>query len=849
MQAVQSPGRPSGSSAPRQKSPRKIAPAKQAAKGRAEATKAKQQRVQESGEQKRYSESVRRHFETINEAQRQRKTGPSAALDPARAENTPMQKAKGNRKTKNRAMQLMRVSALAIMSHPFGTQLASWATGVAVDCGAEWAREAVDLAVERGPHPTARAAEAVKLVHEDIAYQVKAGFTEVVFWDEIKDDLPAHFKVSPVAVIPQTGRRGRIILDLSFPVRRPPMQGSKKRRMGEVIQDSVNDTTEKLAPSKPVHEIGQVLPRLFQFMATTPEDQEIRLSKVDLSDGFWRLIVEPEQKWNFCYVMPDPPGARVRIVVPSALQMGWAESPAYFCTATETGRDVIDFLLKAKVELPEHPLEKFMKPNDTPRTSPAGEEYTSIGVYVDDFVIGVVENEDRTLIQRVSRATLHAIHAIFPPPEVSGHVGGKDPISRKKLEKGDARFDVEKEILGFMLNGVDRTVWLAEAKAQAIAEEISKVLRKSRVPLKRFRSLMGRLQHAARILPAAKGMFSPLNKATKGEPKEVGLGKQSETRAALLDLRHIILSLASRPTHVSELVEYEPELAGTCDASSAGAGGVWIGHGVQPTVWRIEWPRDVVAQYKQGQLTNSDLEMAAVLAQYLVAEQLRPMERCHTAIWSDNSPATSWSTKMADKATTPIAGQLLRALAMRQRTTRAALPTVTHYAGACNLLADTASRSFQRFNYGKITRGQPSVCDAQFLTSFDLAFPLSCFSKWQSWKLVTLESEMSSRVISTLRGQKLPMPRWTGTPVPPTGRTGADSAAGLASTASWRKPLASKELMYSWLSLPESVLELLVAANKSGASPLPRPCDMSPKPLFWHSTMTPEKTSTVPISG
>jgi hypothetical protein len=299
------------------------------------------------------------------------------------------------------------------------------------------------MAVARGPYPTAIAPDAIALVHEDIDYQVNAGFTEVVYWDEIKDDLPAHFKVSLVAVIPQTGRRGRIILDLSFfPVHRPPQKGAK-RRMGELIQDSINDTTSKLAPTAPVHEIGKVLPRLFHFMASTPADQEIRLAKVDLSDGFWRLLVDPKQKWNFCYVMPDPAGARVWIVVPSALQMGWAESPAYFCTATETGRDIIDLLLREEIELPEHPFKKFMHPTDRPWTAPPdAPDQTSVGVYVEDYVLGVVENDDRTLIRRVLRATLHAIHSIFPPPEVSGHIGGKDPISTKKLEKGDARFDI-----------------------------------------------------------------------------------------------------------------------------------------------------------------------------------------------------------------------------------------------------------------------------------------------------------------------------------------------------------------------------------------------------------------------
>jgi hypothetical protein len=842
MRAKRNPGRPINSDAPR-KPPRKIAPARLDAKERE--TMAQAKKGMQKQKRREASAAVIKHLEAVAEAHRTQKAGPSA-LDPIRSAETPMKQAQGKTKKKNKIVRLMQLSALAIMSHPFGAQLASWTTGVAVDCGAEWTREAVDLAVKRGPHPTATAKDAVALVHEDIDYQVKAGFTEVVYWDEIKDDLPAHFKVSPVAVIPQTGRRGRIILDLSFPVRRPPQKSAgSKRRMGEVVTPSVNETTKKLAPTEPVHAIGKVLPRLFHFMASTPADQEIRLSKVDLSDGFWRLLVEPSQKWNFCYVMPDPPGARVRIVVPSALQMGWAESPGYFCAATETGRDIIDLLLREGTELPEHPFERFMQPIDRPRTSPKGEEHTSIAVYVDDYILGVVENEDRTLIRRVSRATLHAIHSIFPPPDVSGHVGGKDPISRKKLEKGDARFDVEKEILGFLLNGVDRTVRLSEAKAQAIASDITSALRKTHVPLKRFRSLLGRLQHAARILPAAKGLFSPLNKATKGDPKEVGLGKHSEVRAALLDLRHLVLTLAARPTHVSELVEYEPEMAGTCDASATGAGGIWVGYDMQPKVWRVEWPADVVQLYREGTLTNSDLEMAGVLMQYLVAEQIRPMEHCHTSIWSDNSPATSWSTKMADKASTPIAGQLLRALAMRQRTTRSALPTVTHYAGSLNILADTASRSFTKFHHGN-ARGVPSQSDTDFLTAFNSVFSLAEFTQMPSWQLVTLTSEMSSLVISTLRGQKLAMPRWTVPPERPTGTTGAHGANASDLTTSSLAPPAPNMPTSSWLSLPESVLALLVTANKLGANPSPRPCAMSPKPSFWPTTATLGEKSTAP---
>ena len=90
----------------------------------------------------------------------------------------------------------------------------------------------------------------------------------------------------------------------------------------------------------------------------------------------------------------------------------------------------------------------------------------------------------------MSRATVHAIYCIFSPPEISGHVGGEDPISQKKLEKGDARFDIEKEILGFLINGVDCKVQLSESKAKSIAEDTTKLLRKSHVSLKRFRSVL-----------------------------------------------------------------------------------------------------------------------------------------------------------------------------------------------------------------------------------------------------------------------------------------------------------------------------------------------------------------------
>jgi hypothetical protein len=53
-----------------------------------------------------------------------------------------------------------------------------------------------------------------------------------------------------------------------------------------ILQASVNDTTVRLAPEEPVKELGKVLPRLLDFMATVPAEEHIHFSKMDLADGY-----------------------------------------------------------------------------------------------------------------------------------------------------------------------------------------------------------------------------------------------------------------------------------------------------------------------------------------------------------------------------------------------------------------------------------------------------------------------------------------------------------------------------------------------------------------------------------
>ena len=208
--------------------------------------------------------------------------------------------------------------------HPFSMTLHKWQNGIQVDCGPNWKWEDCEAAVKRGTHHSATTPEAIELLNDDISYQQRAGFCRAFTWDDLKRTQKPKLKILPVVVVPQVGRRGRIILDLSFPVYQ------EVDSKASITQASVNKTTITTGPAAPVKEIGKVLHQLLYFMKMTRAGIWIQFLKLDISDGFWRLVIKPEDSYNFAYVLPQHPGQLTKIVVPSALQMGWLESPSYF---------------------------------------------------------------------------------------------------------------------------------------------------------------------------------------------------------------------------------------------------------------------------------------------------------------------------------------------------------------------------------------------------------------------------------------------------------------------------------------------------------------------------------------
>ena len=637
-------------------------------------------------------------------------------------------------------------------------------------------------AAKRGPHVSALAPDAIAMMHTEVEAKVKEGFAEVVYLDEIEDLLEteeySELKISPLAMVPHKSRKFRAILDLSF----------RLKLLGMDIP-SVNEATNITAPQHSMRNLGSVLPRLIAAVAAAPlSDGAMVFSKLDIKDGFWRMIVQHGHHLNFAYVLPDVKGARIRLVIPSSLQMGWTESPPFFCSATETARDVADELIKEPLgSLAPHPLEHHMLPPAMWPEHKLGATCARflkvLEVYVDDFC-SMVQTSDVAHLRHVPRSLLHAIHSVFPPPDVTGHKGG-DPVSLKKLLEGEGTWDVRKEILGWVFDGARRCIELPPKKLDDIVGEIKAILRLPTIPFKRFEKIVGKLRHAAIGLPAGKGLCAPFNQTIAIHPLRVALGPKGLVRPAFQDWLRLLADMRARPSHVNELVGQPIADVGNMDASKVGAGGVWFSTEscYPPTVWRLEWPPDVWIllvsdRNPKGSITNSDLEMAAILIQWLVLEHITITMHRSALARSDNTPACSWATKMSPKSR--ISARLVRALALRQRICQAAPMYTIHVAGKANDIADIPSRSFRdshRWNC-------PS--DEQFLCRFASHFQLP---QGHQWQLFQVNPKITTRVIDELLQRPMPMDVWHR--LPPIGRlfgrndvlTSAPATSTLGSTS------------------------------------------------------------------
>ena len=131
-------------------------------------------------------------------------------------------------------------------------------------------------------------------------------------------------------------------------------------------------------------------------------------------------------------------------------------------------------------------------------------------VYVNDFMSLVILTSKEQLVH-VASAIMTGIHDIFP----ANIVDSNDPISEKKLKKGEGVYSTKKTLLGFDFDGKCNMLWLEEEKRAKLLITLKGWIRSAScergVDFKEFKSITAKLRHAFLALQGGKGLLSPCN--------------------------------------------------------------------------------------------------------------------------------------------------------------------------------------------------------------------------------------------------------------------------------------------------------------------------------------------------
>ena len=636
----------------------------------------------------------------------------------------------------------------------------------------QWSQQEKDAAMARGPHKSAY--EFQEFLREDMADYVAKGFWMVLPYSLVATN--PHLRVSPIGVVPQNNRRPRPIVDYSY--------------------YGVNDATQPNAPMDAM-QFGRALERIIRkILLANPKYGKVHLIKVDLSDGFYRINLNPRDAVKLAVAFPSLPGEPPLVALPLSLPMGWKNSPPLFCAATETIADIANHWLLHEHPMPPHRLDHLAdsKPTDPPPLLPAvptgvpvpicadphlartrRRRLQTIEIYVDDF-IGAAQGR-RSYLQRVRRTLLHAVDDIFRPLDARDGPERKEPVSLKKLRQGDACWSTCKEILGWLLDTDQMTLTLTERRTNRLHallfDEFPPGRKRARVA--DWHRLLGELRSMTLALPGSRGLFSVLQHTLRSATAASRRVALTETVQSILDdFRELYSHMHARPTRLQELVPLTPTLHGNHDAAGLGAGGVWYptstavprrtalrmspnarkrtASRVGPIVWRMRFPRDIQARLAswsnpRGDITNTDLELVGSVLQQECAAQCFDIRERTTLSRTDNTGTLYWQRKGSTTTSKPAA-EILRLQALHQRFHRY-VHLHDYLPGPLNQAADDASRLHHLSN-------------KELLSHFNSTYPQT-----QSWQIWTPTPAMRSSLIGALRNMRQPSELFLVVPPPP----------------------------------------------------------------------------------
>ena len=208
--------------------------------------------------------------------------------------------------------------------------------------------------------------------------------------------------------------------------------------------------------------------------------------------------------------------------------------------------------------------------------------------FIDDIVNVMLDRPDN--VARQAAATPLTVFACTRP-----HAGPSEPVHRRedlslsKLEAEGTPAEVQ-IVLGWILDAIALLLLLPFDKYLAWEQDLSDIIRTWTVTLKQLESLIGRLNHAAYVVPLSRHFLTRLRRCldTGGGPNQTFHLDREELEDAKLWLT--FLAKARNGISLNNLTLREPSQLAISDSCPFGMGGfIWSGR-----AWRLQIPKSSI---------------------------------------------------------------------------------------------------------------------------------------------------------------------------------------------------------------------------------------------------------------
>lgn len=247
------------------------------------------------------------------------------------------------------------------LDHPAGTCLASsHERGVPVKFDdAPWTQDRKDEVASRGCHYSAT--QHASFIAEEMMEFARDGHWVILPYEEVRTF--EEVRLSPAQIKVERDRKPRFIADHSF--------------------WGLNDRTLPLAFKDSMQFGGALCRLLYAIRHANPAYGTVRMMKLDLKDGFYKVHLRPKDALALSVLLPSYEGLPPLVAVPLALTMGWINSPPTFTSMSETICDLANQRLYKRHERP-HRQEGLASAQDDPECVPSVSDAPTLEPSVSD---------------------------------------------------------------------------------------------------------------------------------------------------------------------------------------------------------------------------------------------------------------------------------------------------------------------------------------------------------------------------------------------------------------------------------------------------------------------------------